>query len=201
MRELTYYVACSVDGFIAHNDGSHDGFSLDSEYLADLFTTFPETCPSHLRDIISINAENQWFDVVLMGRKTYEVGLKNGITNPYSHMKQYLFSRTMQKSPDENVELVSENAVELVTELKRAAGKGIWLCGGGNLATTLFAHNLVDHLILKINPFLMGSGIPLFSGVIQQTALELTNKKIYENGVLVLHYRVIPIPEKNATYV
>lgn len=190
MPELTYYVACSVDGYIAHIDGSHDGFSQDAKYLANLFASFPETLPSHLRDVMGIQAENKCFDVVLMGRKTYEVGLKDGITNPYSHMKQYVFSRSMSQSPNENVELVCENAVELVTRLKGETGKGIWLCGGADLATTLFAHKLIDQLILKINPFLMGSGIPLFSGVIQQTTLELANSNIYENGVLLLHYRV-----------
>ncbi|MDJ0797658.1 MAG: dihydrofolate reductase family protein [Calothrix sp. MO_167.B12] len=190
MRELTYYVACSVDGFIAHHDGSHDGFSPDSEYLADIFASFPETVPSHLRDAMNIHGENKVFDVVLMGRKTYEIGLKEGVTSPYSHMKQYLFSRTIKESPDENVELVGENAVGLVKSLKNQVGKGIWLCGGGDLATTFFANNLIDKLILKVNPFLMGSGIPLFSGVIQQTALELIDRKIYGNGVVVLHYRV-----------
>ncbi|NER83832.1 MAG: dihydrofolate reductase [Leptolyngbya sp. SIO1D8] len=190
MRELTYYVACSVDGFIAHTNGSHDGFSQDSDYFSDIFASFPETVPSHLRDVMGIHAENQWFDVVLMGRKTYEIGLNEGVTSPYSHMKQYLFSRSMKESPDEKVELISENAIELVTSLKRESGKGIWLCGGADLATTLFANRLIDQLILKVNPFLMGAGIPLFSGVIQQTALELTNRKIYDNGVLLLYYSV-----------
>ena len=190
MQKLTYYVACSVDGFIAHLDGSHDGFSQDSEYFSDLFSAFPETVPSHLRDAMGISAENQWFDTVFMGRKTYEIGLKDGVTSPYSHMKQYVFSRSMQESPDEHVELISENAVDLVRYLKSEKGKGIWLCGGADLAATLFAHNLIDQLILKINPFLMGSGIPLFSGVIQQTALELTSSKIYDNGVSRLHYQV-----------
>lgn len=190
MRELTYYVACSVDGFIAHTDGSHGGFAQDSDYFADVFAKFPETVPSHLRDVMGIHAENRWFDAVLMGRKTYEIGLKEGVTSPYSHMKQYLFSRSMNESPDESVELVSDNAVEFVTTLKKGPGKGIWLCGGGNLATTLFANNLIDQIILKVNPFLMGAGISLFSGIIQQTALELTNSKIYENGVLFLYYRV-----------
>ena len=190
MQKLTYYVACSVDGFIAHLDGSHDGFSQDSEYFSDLFSAFPETVPSHLRDAMGISAENQWFDTVFMGRKTYEIGLKDGVTSPYSHMKQYVFSRSMQESPDENVELISENAVDLVRYLKSEKGKGIWLCGGADLAATLFAHNLIDQLILKINPFLMGSGIPLFSGTIQQTALELTSSKIYDNGVSRLHYQV-----------
>ena len=190
MRELTYYVACSVDGFIAHVDGSHDGFSQDGEYLADLFFSFPETVPSHLRDVMGVYSKNKSFDTVLMGRKTYEIGSKEGVTSPYSHMKQYLFSRTIQDSLDEGVQLVSENAVELVETLKKQAGRGIWLCGGANLAATLFENNLVDQLILKINPFLMGSGIPLFSRVIQQAALELTNSKIYENGVVMLYYKV-----------
>jgi dihydrofolate reductase len=190
MQELTYYVACSVDGFIAHIDGSHEGFSQDSDYFADLFSSFPETVPSHLRDVMGVQSENKQFDTVLMGRKTYEIGLKEGVTSPYSHLKQYLFSRTIQDSPDERVQLVSENAVELVETLKKMTGKGIWLCGGANLAATLFEHYLVDQLILKINPFLMGSGIPLFSGAIQQSSLELTNSKIYENGVVMLYYRI-----------
>ncbi|MGB3294750.1 MAG: dihydrofolate reductase family protein [Phormidesmis sp.] len=190
MRDLIYYVACSVDGFIAHDDGSHDGFSQDREYLAQIFSVFPETVPTHFRDAMDIQGENKAFDIVLMGRKTYEIGLKEGITSPYSHLKQYLFSSTIAESPDQNVELVSKNAIELVTALKTEAGKDIWLCGGAALATTLFTHHLIDKLILKVNPFLMGSGIPLFSGDISQTALTLVNRKEYSNGVILLQYKV-----------
>ena len=190
MRELTYYVACSVDGFIAHHDGSHDGFSQDSEYISDLVKTFPETFPAHLRDVMGIKADNKWFDIVLMGRNTYEVGLNVGLTNPYPHLKQYLFSRSLKASPDRNVELVAEAAITLVKSLKDSTGKGIWLCGGASLATELFAENLIDRLILKVNPFLMGSGIPLFSGAIEQTNLECTDNKLYDNGVLRSHYRI-----------
>lgn len=81
MRKLTYYVVCSVDGYVAHTDGSHDGFSQDSDYFADIFATFPETVPSHLREVMGVQAENQWFDTVLMGCNTYEVGLKEGVTS------------------------------------------------------------------------------------------------------------------------
>lgn len=190
MRQLTYYVACSLDGFIAHTDGSHGGFFQEQEYLTDIFSKFPETVPSHLREMMNIQAKNQWFDTVLMGRKTYEIGLQEGVTSPYSHLRQYVFSRSMESSPDDSVELVSENAIELIAELKQESGKGIWLCGGGNLATELFANHLIDQLIVKINPFLMGEGIPLFTGILQQTALTLTDHKIYDNGVVLLYYKV-----------
>jgi dihydrofolate reductase len=63
-------------------------------------------------------------------------------------------------------------------------------CGGGNLATALFTNHLIDQLILKVNPFLIDAEMLLFSGVIQQTVLELIDRKIYDNGVLLLDYRV-----------
>ncbi|MEM7553845.1 MAG: dihydrofolate reductase family protein [Cyanobacteria bacterium P01_A01_bin.84] len=190
MRQLKYYIACSVDGFIAHEDGSFDGFLMEGEHILDLAKSFPETFPAHFRDVLGIYAENKCFDTVLMGRKTYEVGSNIGVTNPYPHMRQYLFSRNMEESLDENVELVSSDTVRFVKDLKNHTGKDIWLCGGADLATTLFNENLIDEIILKVNPFLIGSGIPLLAQTIEQTALELIERKVYGNGVLLLQYRV-----------
>ena len=85
MRKLKYYMACSVDGFIAHEDGSFDGFLTEGEAIADYFESLDQ------------------FGAVLMGRKTYEVGLKEGKTDPYPHLESYLFSRSMRESPDERV--------------------------------------------------------------------------------------------------
>ena len=188
MRRLIYYVACTVDMFIAREDGSFDFFPAGGEHFADLLDSFPETVPSHLREALGVRAENRRFDAVLMGRNTYEVGVKVGVTNPYSTMKQYVFSRGMKESPDANVELVSEDAAGFVRRLKQEAGKDIWLCGGGDLAATLVPE--IDGLILKVNPLLLGSGIPLFAAAIPQTDLELADSKVYGNGFMLLHYRV-----------
>ena len=173
MRKLKYYVACSVDGFIARKDGSFNDFIFEGEVVNDYIESL------------------QLFDIVLMGRKTYEVGLKESKTNPYPMMKSYVFSRSMKESPDENVEIVSENGIELVRNLKNETGKDIYLCGGANLATILFGENLIDEIILKINPFVMGSGISLFGEVIQPTALKLTDSKVYESGVVLVNYHVL----------
>ncbi|WP_322743554.1 dihydrofolate reductase family protein [Vasconcelosia minhoensis] len=85
---------------------------------------------------------------------------------------------------------MSDHAIAQVSSLKAENGKGIWLCGGANLAAALFAARLIDRLIVKVNPFLMGTGIPLFAQTIPQTPLELTNSKTYAGGVVRLQYRV-----------
>src|SRR5262245_14021680 len=188
MRKLTYYVACTADRFIARADGSFDCFPTEGEHLAGLIESFPETIPGHLRGALGVHAPNRHFDAVLMGRRTYEVGSAVGVTSPYPHLKQYLFSRTMKASPDATVELVSGDAVAQVRQLKGQDGKGIWLCGGGKLAAALFPE--IDDLILKVNPLVLGTGIPLFAGAVKQTTLKLTANKIYNNGFMLLHYRV-----------
>ena len=173
MKKLIYYVATTLDGFIAHEDGSFDGFCFDEEIIADFIGSF----------------EN--FDTVLMGRKTYEVGLKEGKTSPYPMMKQFVFSKTLETSPDENVELVSDNIIKLVAELKEENGKDIWLCGGGNLASQLLNENLIDKLIIKLNPIIFGKGIPLFDNSINQNAFKLADTKTYECGVSLLNYEIL----------
>jgi len=173
MRKLKYHVASTVDGFIAHEDHSIDGFVSEGEHVIDYLESLKND-----------------YDIVLMGRTTYEFGFQFGVTSPYPWMKQYVFSRTMERSPDPNVELVSKEITGFVRELKKGAGKDIYLCGGADLAGRLFTEGLVDEIILKLNPVLFGSGIPLFSGVVKQTDLELTGSKVYGNGVVLLNYRV-----------
>ncbi|MDQ2691638.1 MAG: dihydrofolate reductase family protein, partial [Chloroflexota bacterium] len=162
MRKLIYYVACTLDRFIARSDGSFDFFLPEGPHLADLFDSFPETVPGHLRAALGVTRVNQRFDAVLLGRATYEVGLREGVTSPYPHLQQYLFSRSLTESPSAEVELVSEDALPVVEELKRKPGKDIWLCGGAQLAAHLFSQ--IDELVLKVNPILLGEGIPLFAG-------------------------------------
>ena len=188
MGQLVYYVACTADGFIARADGSFDYFLSEGEHYADLLACFPETFPAHFREAFGVRAENQRFDAVLMGRKTYEVGVEIGVTNPYPHMKQYVFSRSMKESPDAAVELVQDDAVNKVRELKQDSGRDIWLCGGSDLATQLFP--LIDELILKINPVVIGTGIPLFGGEVETTPLEVMGSKSYSNGFRMLRYRL-----------
>jgi len=188
---VVYYVAATVDGCIARTDGSFDNFPMDVEYLAALLAEFPETFPAHLRPEGASRDDNRHFDAVLMGRTTYEVGLRMGVSSPYPTLDQYVFSTTMTASPHPDVTLVRDSVVNAVTALKRGPGKAIWLCGGARLASTLFTAGLVDEVVLKLNPVLFGSGIPLVGrGIDPTTKLHLLDTFVHPSGHVRLHYRV-----------
>ncbi len=172
MRKLIYSVATTLDGFIAQTDGSFNHFIMEGDHVTDF------------------QASLATFDTVLMGRKTYEVGLSLGVTSPYPMMRQYVFSRTMEQSLDEQVTLISETPEDFVRGLKTGNGQDIWLCGGGHLAGVLLNEGLIDEVVLKVNPILFGSGIPLFGKEATPVNLGLVDSKVYNNGVILLSYQV-----------
>lgn len=188
-REVVYYIATTLDGFIARPDGSFTDFPWDQPYLNALMALYPETFPAPMRPGAT-PAQNRRFDTVLMGRRTYEVGLREGLTSPYPTLRQIVFSSTMQHSPDADVELVASDPTAFVQDLLDEAGADIWICGGSQLATTLYRAGLVDRLIVKVNPILFGEGIPLLGESVRSPTLRLADHTIFESGHALLDYTV-----------
>ncbi|WP_371496167.1 dihydrofolate reductase family protein [Kitasatospora sp. NBC_00374] len=193
MRKLVYFIASSLDGFIAGPDGADptgpDGFwPITESYVQHLVTEYPETLPAPARAALGVTAEGTHFDTVLEGRRTYEIGLKVGLANAYPHLRHLVFSRTLAESPDPGVELVAGDPVETVRELKQQDGKDIWLVGGGELAAALFGE--IDRLVVKLSPLTIGNGIPLFSrgAAFDPTGWHLSEHTVLENGPLFLTY-------------
>ncbi len=195
MRELTYFTAVTLDGFVADPSGgdptdvSPGGFFLSQgDHSEPLLTAYPETLPGAVRELLGLDAENRVFDTVLMGRKTWQVGVDSGTTNPYPRLRSYVFSRSRADSPDPAVEFVVGDPLEKVRELKQEEGLGIWLCGGGQLAQALWP--AIDRLVVKVNPVVIGAGVKLFDGgEFEVRKLELVDHQIYRSGVAVLSYK------------
>jgi dihydrofolate reductase len=190
MRRLTYHIAVSLDGYIAATDGSFDGFAQVGDHIDALVRDVPETLPGHVLAAMGIHAPNDTYDTVVMGWNTYSVGLAYGIKSPYPHLRQHVVSRTHQPGEvGDDVRLVSGDPVALIRELKaESSTKEIWLCGGGTLARTL--RNEIDRLVLKINPVLLGSGIPVFApGPPSNRSFVLESTRAFESGVLMTSYR------------
>lgn len=130
---------------------------------------------------------NKHFDTVLQGRGSWEIGMREGITNAYRHLRSIVFSRSISKTPDPTVEFVSSDPREKVRELKREPGAGIWLCGGGKLAAALRPE--IDELIVKLHPVVAGAGIPMFDGEFSPSQFELADTTPFTSGALHLTYR------------
>ena len=173
MRKLKYHVACTIDGFIAHEDHTVEGFLAEGDHATEYLDSLKND-----------------YEIVLMGRRTYEFGVRLGVTNPYPWLQQYVVSQTMTVPLDDQVKLLAANMSEVVKGLKAQEGKAIYLCGGAGLAGHLLNEQLIDEIILKLNPVVFGKGISLFSGVSKAFSLALLDSKSYRNGVLLLTYQV-----------
>ncbi|MBA0050255.1 dihydrofolate reductase [Streptomyces sp. AJS327] len=188
MRRLTYFVATTLDGFIASPDSDHSMFLEGEDHGAWALSRMPETVPTAYRRLVPglAERENVRFDTVLMGRGTYERGLRDGAASPYAHLRQYVLSRSLEKAADPAVEVVSRDAVDFVRELKREDGMEIWLCGGGKLAGAL--REEIDELVLKVNPVAIGSGVPLFDAEYSAWPFTTIGGRVYDSGVAVMSY-------------
>lgn len=189
MRKLVYYVAVTLDGFIAAPDGSDPSgsefFPITEDLVSFMVQNFPETLPAGAREALGITTTGEHFDTVLEGRASYELGIAAGTHDVYPHLRHLVFSTSLSTA-GQDVEIVRDRALERVRELKAETGKDLWLVGGGTLAHSLLPE--IDRLILKVNPSIIGAGIPLFNGPFQFGAFQPTDELILASGVRVLTY-------------
>lgn len=174
MRKVTFGGASSFDSYFARKDHAVD-WLMWSDEAASMMTDYWKT-----------------IDTILMGRKTYEVALKNskGKSNPYPNIKSYVFSRTLHAGKKAGVEIIQKDAAAFVKTLKGQEGKDICVMGGGDFAKTLFEADLIDEIGFNIHPVLLGSGIPVFYEMKNQIDLELLTCKAFKNGCVAVTYRV-----------
>jgi dihydrofolate reductase len=172
MRKVTFGGANSLDNFIARQDDAVDWLMFNKE-VAAIMKDFWKS-----------------IDTIVMGRRTYEVALKNagGAEESFPGVTSYVFSRTLEKR--EGVNIISEDAAEFVGKLKNEKGKDICVMGGGVLARSLFEADLIDEIGINVHPVLLGSGIPLFHEMTKQIDLELIKCQQLKNGCIVLTYKV-----------
>jgi len=190
LRKLVYYIAITLDGFIAGAGGGdptgESYFPLHQDLMEFIVAEFPETLPAPARQALGVDAPGTHFDTVLEGRASYEVGLAAGFTDAYPHLRHLVFSTTMGQSPDPAVELVTADPLQRVRALKAEDGLDIWIVGGGKLAYALLPE--IDRLILKQNPAVIGTGIPMFDGPFQPQLFRPTDLRQLDSGVRILGF-------------
>lgn len=167
MRKLSYFVASSLDGYIATADGRVDWLYQDGDYGYSDFI--------------------QGVDTLLMGRNTYDFILAGGRWH-FPGRKAWVFSTSRRTSPFKEVRFAQGDPVAFVRELREKKGKKIWLLGGAGLAGPLLAAGEVDELVLTIHPLTLGEGVPLFPKAERRTSWSLRTTNSWPNGLLQLTY-------------
>jgi dihydrofolate reductase len=174
MARIKLYIATSLDGHIAREDGSLDWLEkfpnpdqIDYGY-ADFYSTI---------------------DSVVMGRATYEQILGFDVDWPYAECNSYVVTSDREYQAKTNkTEVIHDLTSDRILELRRSSKKDIWLVGGGQLVAAFLNLGEIDEMVITIIPTIIGEGIPLFPKNANQTTFKLVNAESFESGVVQLVY-------------
>lgn len=167
MRKIRLFIACSLDGYIAGEDGGINWLFTGDYGYKEFYNSI---------------------DTVLMGRKTYELALKLGET--YKDKRAIIFTTKKNFNKVGNVEFVSD-VVPYTKKLKSTKGKDIWLVGGGEIVSLLLNNNLIDEMMIFVHPIILGKGIPLFKNIKKKVKLKLAENLAFEDGLVKLEYKIL----------
>lgn len=159
MRKVVLYIAMSLDGYIAEEDGSVaflDEVASDSQQ--EDYNTFYNT-----------------IDTVIMGNSTYTQIVNELSPNEwfYKGKECYVYSKTTS-GVTENVKYTNLDPKKLIEQIRAEKdGKDIWIIGGSEIVELFIKDNLIDDYFVYVLPTILGRGIPLFKTGIQRTNLNL----------------------------
>jgi dihydrofolate reductase len=176
MIEIIYYVAASLDGYIATSDGRVDwlkGFNSAGEdhRAGDLHSSV---------------------DALLMGSHTYEFALQLGHW-PSPDKPSWIFTQRDLRVLHPSITLTSQTPTEVVELLRTRGVRRAWLMGGGQLATSFRSAGLISRFIISTFPVILGSGIPLFAPTSSaKDLLRLIEAKPFASGIVQLNYARAP---------
>jgi dihydrofolate reductase len=170
--KASVFIATSLDGFIARQDGALDWL--------------PVECEPHGYDEFMATV-----DGLVIGRKTLETVLSFDAW-PYGKMPVIVLSTSLSelKVPDGAVcELMTGTPQEIVTRLTQRGMKHLYIDGGVTIQGFLRA-GVIQKLIITRIPVLLGSGIPLFGSLPHDIRLEHVATRSYASGIVQSEYTI-----------
>lgn len=176
MQKIIYYVASSLDGYIAGKNEDISKFIMQGD------------------GVEKYQSELASFETVIMGRKTYEFGYKYGLEAgqpAYPHMKHYIFSNNLKLDNLSESVHIEKLSLDKVYEIKQSSKTDIYLCGGGMFAAWLLENGLIDQLKLKLNPIILGEGIRLFGNSTAIANWKLIESQTFKDGLQFLTYNSV----------
>jgi dihydrofolate reductase len=134
---------------------------------------------------------------LLLGRKTFEIFANfwpehEEIWPGIIDVKKYVLSNTIKESDPVVKRWKNSNVLTSLADiqkLKNSKGSDIKVWGSSKLAQLLLANDLVDELLLKIYPVILGKGKKLFDDSAIPAAFTLTESVVTSTGVIFANYK------------
>lgn len=171
MPNIVFYVAASLDGYIATPEGGVEWLAPFESAEAE--SSYPEFYAS--------------VDGLVMGSRTYEQVLSFGEW-PYGEKPCWVFSQRDLLVTQPTIKVTRQSPEEIAVELQQHQLQRVWLVGGAALTSAFRAKGLITEYIITIVPVILGGGIPLFIAPSVQENLQLISTKRYSNGLVELQY-------------
>jgi dihydrofolate reductase len=170
------FCGVSVDGFLARSNHALD------------FLGAGEQEPHGFREFYD------GIDVVVIGRKTFEVVLSLGGWFYGKKQVIVLSGRPLDFSPVKGavIEQMSGEPAEIVRLLEARDFKHAYIDGGITIQRFLVA-GLIDRLVITRVPVLIGEGIPLFGPIPSDISLRHVATKCYDGGLVQSEYEVCAV--------
>ena len=159
-----YYTAATLDGFIADPNHSLDWLFQFGEQGTDDF-------PAFLRNV----------GAVAMGSSTYQWILDHSQSQqwPYEQPAWVFTTRSLRSVPGADIRFVRGDVAPVHQAMRSAAaGKNIWLVGGGDLVGQFHDKGLLDEIIVTMAPVTLGAGKPLLPRAITTPPLQLIDSRV-----------------------
>ena len=172
--KLSVFCGVSVDGFLARPDDTFD-FLQAGEQEPHGFKEF----------LVSV-------DVVVIGRRTFEVVLKLGHLEVYGKKPLVVLSTRpldFSSGKDGVVEQMSGEPVEIAKQLRSRGFQHAYIDGGVTIQRFLAA-GLIDRMVITRVPVLIGAGIPLFGPFPRDINLRHIATRTYNGGLVQSEYEI-----------
>jgi dihydrofolate reductase len=187
MRKIIALEFITLDGVIQAGGGPEEDASGGFAYGGWQVPYSDEVIGAVMKKQMSLP-----FDL-LLGRKTFEIWAPYWPQHPdiwpgVNPATKYVASNTMTSHEWQPSVFLSGDLAVKVSQLKRQSGPDLHVYGSANLLQTLFKHDLVDELWLKIYPITLGSGKRLFADGTIPAAFKVTESKISPSGILIVNY-------------
>ncbi len=182
--KASVYIATSLDGSIAREDGSLDWLEGSGEEVSK------DDKPQN--EDYGYKAFMDSVDALVMGRNTFEKVLGFGGWAYGEKPVIVLSSRSLQipEHLSKTVEAMSGSPEEVVARLSERGMKHLYVDGGVTVQRFLRA-GLIQRLIITRIPVLIGAGIPLFGPLEQDIKLRHIRTQSYPSGFVQSEYEVI----------